>query len=813
MDARRDILLVPSRTMNTTAASRRTIGRVPAWLRVLIPTVLILVWFALFGAGGAAFGTISDVQQNDQASFLPASAEATEVNELQQGFRDSENVPAIVIVATDDGTELTSSQLDDVDALRDDVLDLEGVVADETSPVIPSDDGEAAQFVASIAPGDGEEGSGATVEAMRELIADSPVDGAAAAVTGPAGFTADLTEAFAGIDGLLLLVALAAVLVILVVVYRSPLLPIIVLFTSLTALTASVFTVVQLAKAGVLLLSGQTQGILFILVIGAATDYALLYIARYREALSQHERKWDATWAALKGSWEPIAASAGTVIVGLLILLASELNSNKILGPVAAIGIVFALLAALTLLPALLLWAGRVAFWPRRVQRPDAAPAASADAGIANAADAAHGRHATVLDPSTTGERGLWGAIGRLVARRPRVVWVVSTLLLGVMALGLVRLDADGVPSSEFVLGESQARDGQELVSEHFPGGSGTPAVVIGPEDELQAMADIALATPGVASVAVLSQDSPAGSAPVTEDGIQAFGPPGTPAPEPTVVDGAVLLQATLDDPADSAEAEATVVDLREQLDDVGEDVLVGGPTAVALDTNEAAIADQRLIIPLVLLAILVILMLLLRAIVAPLLLIASVVLSFAAALGVSALVFEFVFGFPGADPSVPLFGFVFLVALGVDYNIFLMTRVREESVAHGTREGILRGLRLTGGVITSAGLVLAATFAALGVLPILFLAQISFIVAFGVLLDTFLVRTLLVPAAAYDIGRAIWWPSRLARREREHGVHAAPTPAEPDGADDATAFRPADGDAAPEPDAPSDDRTPVPTG
>lgn len=805
--------------MNTTAATRRTTGRVPGWLRVLIPTVLILVWFALFGAGGAAFGTISDVQQNDQASFLPASAEATEVNELQEGFRDSENVPAIVIVATDDGSELTASQLEDVDALRDDVLDLDGVVADETSPVIASDDGEAAQFVASIAPGDGEEGSGVTVEAMRELIADSPVDGTTAAVTGPAGFTADLTEAFAGIDGLLLLVALAAVLVILVVVYRSPLLPIIVLFTSLTALTASVFTVVQLAKAGVLLLSGQTQGILFILVIGAATDYALLYIARYREALSQHERKWDATWAALKGSWEPIAASAGTVIVGLLILLASELNSNKILGPVAAIGIVFALLAALTLLPALLLWAGRVAFWPRRVRRPDAAPAASTDAQIAHAAGAAadedasaHGRHATVLDASTTGERGLWGAIGRLVSRRPRAVWIVSTLILGVMALGLVRLDADGVPSSEFVLGESQARDGQELVAEHFPGGSGTPAVVIGPEGELQAMADIALATPGVASVAVLSQDSPAGSAPVTEDGIQAFGPPGTPAPEPTVVDGAVLMQATLDDPADSAEAEATVVDLRERLDEVGEDVLVGGPTAVALDTNEAAIADQRLIIPLVLLAILVILMLLLRAVVAPLLLIASVVLSFAAALGVSALVFEFVFGFPGADPSVPLFGFVFLVALGVDYNIFLMTRVREESAVHGTREGILRGLRLTGGVITSAGLVLAATFAALGVLPILFLAQISFIVAFGVLLDTFLVRTLLVPAAAYDIGRAIWWPSRLARREREHGVHAAPTPDAPDGAD-AAPVRPADGDVAPEPDAPRDDRTPVATG
>jgi RND superfamily putative drug exporter len=323
------------------------------------------------------------------------------------------------------------------------------------------------------------------------------------------------------------------------------------------------------------------------------------------------------------------------------------------------------------------------------------------------------------------------------------------------------------VPSSEFVLGESQARDGQELLGEHFPAGSGTPAVIIGPEDELQEMAEVALATDGVSAVSVLAADAPAGSAPVTADGIEAFGPPGTPAPEPTVVDGNVLLQATLDDASDSLEAEATVAALREALDDVGTEVLVGGQTAVALDTNAAAIADRTLVIPLVLAAILLILMLLLRAVVAPLILIGSVVLSFAAALGVSALVFEHVFHFPGADPSVPLFGFVFLVALGVDYNIFLMTRVREESLRFGTRPGILRGLRLTGGVITSAGLVLAATFAALGVLPILFLAQISFIVAFGVLLDTFLVRTLLVPALAYDVGRAIWWPSRLARDAR----------------------------------------------
>lgn len=740
---------------------RHRAGRVPVWLRATIPAVLILVWLALFGAGGASFGSLSDVVENDQAQFLPASAEATEVNELQAAFRDSDAIPAIVVVASDGG-ELDEAQIAGVDDLRDQVLDVGGVEGDEASPVIVSDDGEAAQFVVPIdAAGGGEGGESGprdVVVEIRDLLETSAIEGTEAAVTGPAGFTADLAGAFSGIDGLLLAVALAAVFVILVVVYRSPLLPVIVLLTSLTALCASVLVVVSLAAADVLPISGQTQGILFILVIGAATDYALLYIARYREALEHHERKWDATWAALKGAWEPIVASGGTVIVALLILLASELTSNKILGPVAAIGIVFALLAALTLLPALLLWAGRVAFWPRKVARADASAEASAhDDGLA--------REQPDPDPRDAGdERGLWAAIGRLVSRRPRVVWIVSVAILGAMCLGLPQLKADGVASSEFVLGESQARDGQRLLGEHFAAGSGTPAVVIGPESELQAMTDVVLATDGVESVTVLSTDSPAGQAPVTSDGIQAFGPPGTPAPEPTVVDGTVLLQATLADPADSLEAEATVADLRDRLDEVGEDVLVGGQTAVALDTVEASIADRTLIIPLVLVAILVILMLLLRAIVAPVLLIGSVVVSYAAALGVSALVFNGIFGFPGADPSVPLFAFVFLVALGVDYNIFLMTRVREESARLGTRPGIVRGLRVTGGVITSAGLVLAATFAALGVLPILFLAQISFIVAFGVLLDTFLVRTLLVPALSYDLGRVIWWPSKLAR-------------------------------------------------
>jgi RND superfamily putative drug exporter len=720
--------------------------RVPTWLRVLIPTVLILLWFGAFGAGGASFGALSDVVENEQSQFLPAEAESTRVQGLQADFRSADVIPAIVVYARDGG--LTD---EDTAAIEDDAAafaDVDGVVDDGVSPPVVSDDGAAAEVFVQVDAGAEVD---VVVDELRAQVEETAGDGLEVAVTGPAGFTTDLKAAFAGIDGLLLIVAFAAVFLILVIVYRSPLLPVIVLGTSLTALCGSVLAVVALARADILVLNGQTQGILFILVIGAATDYSLLYIARYREALHIHQGKWDATWAALRGSWEPILASGGTVIAGLLMLLASELTSNKILGPVSAIGILFALATSLTLLPALMLWAGRAAFWP---VRPKFSEHVEADDVVAR--------------------RGVWPRVARLIARRPRVTWVVSTLVLAVLALGMTQLKADGVPSSEFVLGESQARDGQALLGEHFPGGSGTPAVVIASEDQLQDVADVLLATDGVDAVTVVSADSPSGSLPVTEEGIRPLGPPGTPAGEPTVIDGRVQLDATLADAADSDGAEAVVADLRTQLEAVStseDPVLVGGTTAVALDTKDASIRDRNLIIPLVLAVILVILMLLLRSIVAPLLLIGTVVLSFAAALGVSAVVFNGVLGFPGADPVVPLFGFVFLVALGVDYNIFLMTRVREESVRHGTREGVLRGLVVTGGVITSAGLVLAATFAALGVLPILFLAQISFIVAFGVLLDTFLVRSLLVPALAYDIGWAIWWPSKLWRSPVDRGV------------------------------------------
>ncbi|WP_102510222.1 MMPL family transporter [Sanguibacter massiliensis] len=707
-------------------------------LRTLVPALLVIAWLGLASFGGPLFGRVDEVSSNDPTAYLPTSAEATQVQKQLTGFLGDDAIPAVVVAVRDGG--LTEADLAALAAAAEAAGAIEQV-AGGASPAIPSEDGQAVQvFVALSTQSDLGEG----VEAIRAAFASQTPDGVKVLVTGPAGLSADLGDAFAGIDGLLLGVALAAVLVILIVVYRSPVLPLLVLTSSVFALCAALATVWLLAKEGVVLLSGQTQGILFILVIGAATDYGLLYVSRFREELRAQPDRWAATRAALRGSFEPIVASGGTVIAGLLCLLLSDLQSNRDLGPIAAIGIVWAMIASFTLLPSLLALTGGVAFWPRRPQPLTPEQVADPDARMP--------------------QRGLWHALPGAVSRRPRTLWVGTTVVLLLASVGLTQLKADGVAQSDLVLGDSPARTGQQLLAEHFPGGSGSPTYVLAPEGSLDAVATTILGTPGVAGLAVTAQDSPSGTAPVTADGIQPVGRPGTEAPAPTIVDGNVLLQATLTDAADSTAAETTVRALRTALAD---DALVGGTTATAIDSDDASVHDRNLIIPVVLLVILLILGLLLRAIVAPLLLVATVVLSFAATLGVSALVFNHVLDMPGADPAVPLFGFVFLVALGIDYNIFLMTRVREESLAHGTHLGMTRGLAITGGVITSAGLVLAATFAALAVLPILFLVQLAFIVAFGVLVDTFLVRTVLVPALGYDVGRAIWWPSKLTRGER----------------------------------------------
>jgi RND superfamily putative drug exporter len=542
-------------------------------------------------------------------------------------------------------------------------------------------------------------------------------------------------SAFGGIDGILLLVAVGAVFLILLLVYRSIVLPFLVLFTSIFALCAAILIVYLFALWGWIKLSGQSQGILSILVIGAATDYSLLLVARFRESLEHVESRWTAIGRAWKASLEPIAASGATVILALLCLLFSDLNSNKSLGPIAAIGIVFSLLSALTLLPMLLAVFGRVAFWPFR-------PKFVGEHGH----ESKHSDEVQIA--GLEGVRGLWRRVGTLIARRPRVTWVAALVLLIACAAGVTQLKANGVQQTDVVLTQSDAVDGQKVLAKHFDAGSGSPVVIVADQADGDAVLAAVKDADGISDASLYAGNvNPTAS---------------TAAPDPVVKDGRVLINATLSSEADSAEAEQVVRDLRETLPTTSPGVLVGGVTAIALDTNDTAQSDLLKIIPIVLAVILIILMLLLRSIVAPVLLIGSVVISYAAALGVSALVFNNVFGFPGADAAVPLFGFVFLVALGVDYNIFLMTRVREESLRLGTRPGILRGLGVTGSVITSAGVVLAATFAALAVIPILFLVQIAFIVAFGVLLDTVMVRSLLVPAVSYDIGKAIWWPSRL---------------------------------------------------
>ncbi len=725
------------------------------WLRVGIPALLVLIWLIGGSVGGPYFGKIDEVATNDQSSFLPSSAEATQVQERLGDFTGGDTIPAVVVV-TGDGA-LTADQLAGIDEVAKTIGEVEGV--GELSPALPSEDGEAVQlFVPIETSGD----VGETVAAVREAIDKNLPSGLDAWVTGPAGFTADLVEGFLGIDGLLLAVALGAVFVILVIVYRSPLLPVLVLLTSTFALCVALLTVWWLAKAGVFVLNGQVQGILFILVIGAATDYALLYVARFREAVAIGQHRWEATVTAWRGAFEPILASGGTVIAGLLCLLLSDLATNRALGPIASIGIAFAVLSALTFLPALLALVGRVAFWPF-------IPKVRADAHPGDAIGA------LASDPSAP-VKGFWARQARLIARHARAVWIITTVVLLAASVGVLQLKADGVPQSDLVLGASEARDGQDVLAAHFAAGSGSPAYVIVPEGDVAEAVGVLEDSGGIDTVAAASKDATSGQVSVSVDnGVPVYsvaGPPGAPggaAATPTVSDGDVLLIATLTDEADSLAAEQTIRDLRVSFTDaLGADVaLVGGPTAIDVDTNDTSIRDRTVIIPVILFVILIILMLLLRAIVAPILLILSVIVSFGAALGISALVFNHVLDFPGADPAVPLYGFVFLVALGVDYNIFLMSRVREESLRHGTRPGILRGLVATGGVITSAGLVLAATFAALGVIPILFLAQLAFIVAFGVLLDTFVVRSLLVPAAAYDLGRVIWWPSALGRARK----------------------------------------------
>jgi len=695
---------------------------------------LAIVLFLLAMAGGAYQGKLTKVEKNDSASYLPGSAESTKVSNQISQFNPIQVIPGFVVYHRPAGlTEADKAKITgDVAAYKQ----ISGVAADQVgTPIFKTD--VASVYVPLIGKDNGKEvASDKLSDAEKKVIKQAKKalpEGLKSYGTGAGGLIDAFVSVFKGIDGVLLFSAIGVVIAILLVVYRSPILWAFPLVSSFLALNLAALILYPLAKHNVLTLTGQSQGILSVLVIGAGTDYALLLISRYREELHSWDNPVDAMIQAWKGAAPAIGASALTVMIGLSCLTLGELNSDKSLGPVCAIGIGCTVLMMLTFLPAFLLfsrvWAwvplfwplllsnrakwrlrpGRAIFWPRVPQTDHVADIAT---------------------------HGAWGRFAQRLGRNARRSWIVTAVVLGIFAIGIIGLKSDGLNNTQSFTTKPDAIVGQHLYDDNFNVGVGAPAQII---------TDTAQSAQVIAAVKQV-------------DGVADVHPGG-------VKDGRALVLADLKDRYDTSSATHAVREIRSVVRAVpGAHAIVGGQTAINLDAKDASRHDRNLIIPIVLAVILIVLALLLRALLAPLLLIATVVLSFTATLGVSAFVFNHLFHFANSDPGFPLFAFVFLVALGIDYNIFLMTRVREETLKFGTRDGVLRGLAVTGGVITSAGVVLAATFVVLGILPLVFFAELGFAVAFGVLLDTIIVRSVLVPALAHDLGKVVWWPSKLAQ-------------------------------------------------
>jgi RND superfamily putative drug exporter len=754
--------------------SERPKPRRPRYIRLF--GLAALVVFLVAAAGMSYQGKLSGVQKNDNASYLPGSAESTKVQNEAEKFQTIQTIPGFVVYQR--AGRLTDADNAKIAADLAAFAKIPGVAADQLGKAQPNkDDSVVSVAVPLVAkrgttPVNGQDLSNAEKKVVDVAKANAP-PGLAVHSAGAGGLLVAFIDAFSGIDGTLLLAAGLVVVVILLVVYRSPVLWFYPLFSSVLALGTASLVIYPLAKHGALTLTGQSQGILSVVVIGAGTDYALLLVSRYREELHNHVRPLDAMITAWKGVAAAIAASGLTVVIGLLCLMLGELNSNKSLGPVCAIGVACTVVVMLVFLPAFLLSAflpawvlskvlalfrlsrlaasvrsvgGRWLFWPR-IPRFD------------HRADIA--------------THGGWSRFADGVGRRRRLGWVATTVFLLICIAFLPTLKDGGLSTMDSFTSTPDAIVGQKIYDANFDAGAGTPVVIAASAAKSADVISAVSQVPGV--------DIRPGSVCVETDygkitSLLAIGeikpsdlsnrtacPPASLQVQP--VGGRILIDAQLVDAYDSKAAETTVLKIRDTVRAIpGADARVGGSTAINHDVEAASRHDRNVVIPIVLLVILVVLGLLLRAVLAPVLLIVTVVLSFAASLGVAAVAFNHVFHFANADPGYPLFAFVFLVALGIDYNIFLMTRVREETLTHGTRRGIVRGLSVTGGVITSAGVVLASTFAVLGVLPLVGLAEIGFTVAFGVLLDTIIVRSILVPALSHDIGKSIWWPSKLAR-------------------------------------------------
>ncbi|MEU7174349.1 MMPL family transporter [Micromonospora tulbaghiae] len=697
-------------------------GRLAAWLTLAAALVVGVVAFGLPKPDNPA--PVSD-------TGLSVEWQSTQVERLQEQLPSKDAQTALVVVSRADGGSLSGADRSTLDGIAGDLGSL--AAGGRVSPAQVSPDGTVALVAVPLSTEGGPSAVVDEVEKLREAVGDLPGE-LTVEVTGGPAFTADLGKVFQGADTTLLLVTAAVVAVLLLVTYRSPFLWLVPLLVVGATEQITLRVVESLVPAfGIYLPSGQVTGIASVLVFGAATNYALLLIARYREELRREEDRFAAMRSALRRTAEPILASGSTVVLGVLTLLLSEQETNRALALACATGVIFAMLSALFVLPAALLLFGRGLFWPF-VPRVGSA--------------AREGR--------------IWGRLGEMVVRRPLPVAALAVLLLAGLALGGLGIRT-GLSETEQFSEKPEAVAGAETLARAFPAGSTQPVAVLTTPQAAQAVLAAAGGVDGVAS----ARPGAAGDR-VAQIDVVLTAEPGSAASDRAVVALRDAVSAVPDSAPPAVEGA-----------DAPDGALVGGSVAATYDSNEANTKDLKLILPLILLLVGAVLVLLLRGLLAPLLLVLTVIASFFASLGAAWLLFDHVLDFPALDSGVLLLAFVFLVALGVDYNIFLVTRAREDARRSGTRDGMLSALRVTGGVITSAGILLAAVFAVLGVLPLITLTQIGIIVCIGVLLDTLLVRTVLVPALAFLLGDRFWWPGRITRdADASTGAPAEPVPA-----------------------------------
>ncbi|MFD3338640.1 MMPL family transporter [Streptomyces anthocyanicus] len=666
--------------------------------RRAVPWLVLGLWIAVLAIASPFAAKLGDVQHDRAVDYLPASADSTQVAKIQERLPGGEATEMVLVYHRDAG--LTAA---DRATAAEQVAEIAGAHELTGRPAgIPSKDGTTLMYpVASTEPGTDEKARDALVNDVRDIARGG--DGLGVEVGGSGALATDASEVYNSLDGPLLYTTAAVVALLLILIYRSPFLWLVPLAVAGLADYLSMGVAYGLNQTFGTAVSGQSSGIMTILVFGVGTDYALLLVSRYREELRRIERPYDAMLAALRGCGPAVLASSGTVAAGLLCLLAADLNSSRGMGPLGTVGVLCALAAMLTLLPALLVLLGRRVFWPL-VPRHGSTPKA---------------------------RRSLFAAMGGSAERRPRTVLVGGAVLLGALALGTFALPGNLKQEDSFTT-RPDAIAAMETLAGAYPESGTQPISVISPTGRAEAALTEIRATKGVESAEA--------------------GRSGGGWTELTVLASA---------PPQSAAENATIETLRDKLDGS----YVGGPSAEQIDLEDTNARDTAIVVPLVLLSVLLILTVLLRSLVAPLILVAAVVAVWGAALGIGGLVFDPLFGFEGTDPGLGLLSFVFLVALGVDYGIFLMHRMREESLngAEPTAAA-LSALRTTGGVIASAGLVLAATFAVLTSMPMVQLVELGFVIAVGVLLDTFLVRTYLVTSASVALRRRVWWPGRLSR-------------------------------------------------